>query len=80
MESKRYQLAQVNIALMKAPLDDPLMSEFVAALDEINALADSSSGFVWRLQTEQGNATDLRPYGDDRILFNLSVWESLELL
>lgn len=80
MSSMKYHIAQVNIALMKAPLEDPLMEEFVASLDEINALADSSPGFIWRLQTTQGNATDLRPYGDDRILFNLSVWESLEPL
>jgi heme-degrading monooxygenase HmoA len=80
MSPMRYHIAQVNIALMQAPLEDPLMAEFVSSLDEINALADSSPGFVWRLQTGQGNATDLRPYGDDRILFNLSVWESLEQL
>ena len=74
------QLAQVNIARMKAPLESPVMAGFVARLDEINALADRSSGFVWRLQTGEGNATYLRPYGDDRILFNLSVWESIEHL
>jgi hypothetical protein len=75
---KRVHLAQVNIARMKAPLEDPLMSGFVARLDDINALADSSPGFVWRLQTDEGNATYLRPYDDERILFNLSVWESIE--
>ena len=77
MASEKHHIAQVNIALMRAPLDDPLMQEFVASLDEINALADRSPGFVWRLQTEAGDATSLRPYDDDRILFNLSVWESL---
>lgn len=76
----RYHLAQVNIARMKAPLDAPLMAGFVARLEEINALADRSPGFVWRLQTEAGDATYLRPYDDDRILFNLSVWESVETL
>lgn len=80
MLSKKYHLAQVNIALMRSPLNDPLMEEFVASLDEINALADGSPGFVWRLQSDRGNATDFRPYDDDRILFNLSVWESLEQL
>src|SRR5438128_8657791 len=75
---RRLHLAQVNIARMKASLDDPVMSGFVARLDEINALADCSPGFVWRLQTEQGNATYLRPYDDDRILFNLSLWETVE--
>jgi hypothetical protein len=56
------------------------MADFVARLDEINALADRSPGFVWRLQTDSGNATYLRPYDDDRILFNMSVWESVEQL
>ena len=71
-------LAQVNIARMNTPLEDPAMAGFVARLDEINALADRSPGFVWRLQTPAGNATYLRPYDDDRILFNLSVWETVE--
>lgn len=75
-----YHLAQVNIARMRAPLDSPVMSGFVARLAEINALADRAPGFVWRLQTDAGDATYLRPYDDDRILFNLSVWESVEAL
>jgi len=75
-----YYIAQVNIARMKAPLDDPSMAGFVARLDEINALADGSPGFFWRLQTTEGNATYLRPYDDDRILFNLSVWETVDAL
>jgi hypothetical protein len=72
-----YHLAQVNIARMLAPLDDPLMAGFVAELDAINALADNSPGFVWRFQTEEGNATDIRPFDDDLILVNLSLWASL---
>jgi heme-degrading monooxygenase HmoA len=72
-----YHLAQVNIARMLAPLDDPLMAGFVAQLDTVNALADSSPGFIWRLQTAEGDATSLRPYDDDRILVNMSVWASL---
>jgi len=78
--NKIYHVAQVNISRILAPLDDPWMEDFVASLDEINALADNSPGFVWRLQTEEGNATYIRPYDDDRILFNLSVWESVEHL
>jgi hypothetical protein len=77
---KRLHLAQVNIARLKAPLESPLLAGFVARLDEINALADGSPGFVWRLQVGEGNATYLRPYDDDRILFNMSVWEGLEPL
>ena len=75
-----YHIAQVNVARMKAPLDDPSMAGFVARLDEINALADRCPGFFWRLQTSEGNATYLRPYDDDRILFNMSVWETLDAL
>lgn len=73
---RQFYIAQVNIARALAPLDDPLMHGFVSWLDDINALAESSTGFVWRLKTDDGNATSLRPYDDDRILFNLSVWET----
>ena len=76
----KLHLAQVNIARMRFPLDDPAMKEFVDLLDEVNALADGSPGVVWRLQTEAGNATYLRPFQDDRILLNMSVWESVEEL
>jgi Domain of unknown function (DUF3291) len=72
-----YHLAQVNIARMQAPLSDPLMAGFVEQLDAINALADNSPGFLWRLQTLEGNATALRPYEDELILVNLSLWTSL---
>ncbi len=75
-----YHLAQVNIARMLAPLSDPLMAGFVAKLDEVNALADASPGFIWRFQTSTGNATAVRPYEDDFIIFNMSVWASLEAL
>lgn len=73
-----YSLAQVNTAKMIADLDDPIMSGFVQRLDEINTLADRSKGFVWRFQTEAGDATYLRPFDDKRILFNMSVWETLD--
>ncbi|HXP84634.1 MAG TPA: DUF3291 domain-containing protein [Bryobacteraceae bacterium] len=76
----KYNIAQVNIARMKAPLENPLMARFAARIDEINALADGSPGFVWRLDSSGGNATYLRPYDDDRILFNMSVWETVESL
>src|SRR5215469_10458315 len=76
-----YHIAQVNIGRVRAPIDDPLMSGFVARLDELNALADQSPGFVWRLQTSSGNATYFRPFPeDDRILMNMSVWKSIEAL
>ena len=78
--SPRWHLAQVNIARLLAPLDTPQLAGFVARLDEINALADGSPGFVWRLQTPEGDATQLRVFPDERILVNLSVWASLEAL
>ena len=75
-----YHLAQLNIALPKEPLDSPLLAEFVARLEPVNALADVSPGFVWRLQTEDGDATSIRPFDDERLIVNMSVWESLEAL
>src|SRR5471030_1335798 len=73
-------LAQVNIGRMKAPLEDPAMAGFVARLADLNALADGSDGFVWRLQSGDGDNTYLRPFDDDRIIVNMSVWESVEQL
>jgi hypothetical protein len=75
-----YHLAQINVARMLALLDDPLMADFVAQLDRVNAIAEQSPGFVWRLQGETGNATDIRAFEDERILVNMSVWESIEAL
>jgi len=75
-----YYLAQINIALMKATLEDPIMAEFADALNEVNAVADRSPGFVWRLQSSSGNATDIRAYSDPKMLVNLSVWQSIEQL
>jgi len=76
----RYHLAELNVADLIAPLDSPQLADFVALLPEINALADRSPGFVWRLTDDTGtDATSLRPFGPDTIV-NLSVWESLETL
>jgi hypothetical protein len=75
-----FHLAQVNIALPREPLDAPLLAEFVSQLDVVNASADGAPGFVWRLQTEEGDATGIRAFGDDRLVVNMSVWESLEAL
>jgi hypothetical protein len=75
-----YHLAQVNIAVLREPLDSPALADFVAALAPINALADASPGFVWRLQTEDGDATAIRPFDDDMIMVNMSVWQSVEAL
>ena len=75
-----FRLAQANIAKMRASIDDPLMAEFKAQLGTVNAMADESPGFVWRLQTEEGDATAIRAFDDELILFNMSVWESVEAL
>jgi hypothetical protein len=75
-----FHLAQVNIALPREPLDSDLLGDFVAQLDAVNAVADASAGFVWRMQTDEGDATDVRGFGDDRLIINMSVWESLEAL
>jgi Domain of unknown function (DUF3291) len=73
-----FHIAQLNIGRARGPVDGPIMADFMALLDPVNAVADASPGFVWRLQTEEGNATALRPYEDDRMIVNMSVWESIE--
>jgi hypothetical protein len=78
--SSGYHLAELNIARMLAPLDDAVMADFTNNLDRINRLGDESPGFVWRFQSEEGNATTFRPFPDDMIIVNLSVWESIDAL
>ena len=75
-----WHLAQINIGRLRAPVDDPLIADFRGALAEINALAERSPGFVWRLQTEEGDATSLHPTGDELVIPNMSLWESPEAL
>ncbi|MFC4906667.1 DUF3291 domain-containing protein [Actinomadura gamaensis] len=75
-----FHLAQLNVATLRFPLDDPRTADFVALLDPINALADAAPGFVWRLVEEGSNdATGLRPAGED-VIVNFSMWESVEAL
>ena len=74
-----YHLTQLNIGRILFPMDTPEMSGFKDNLDRINALADSSEGFVWRLVGDGSNdATSLRPFDDDTLLVNMSVWQNLE--
>lgn len=74
------EVAQLNIGRFRGPIDSPVMAEFVANLDRINALADGAPGFVWRLQTEEGNATAIRPFDDENMAVNMSVWRDIESL
>jgi Domain of unknown function (DUF3291) len=75
-----FHLAQMNVARLRAPLESPELADFVAWLEPINAIADRSPGFVWRLQTDEGDATSIRAFDDDMMLVNMSVWESVEAL
>ena len=75
-----YHLVQFNVARMRAPIDSAVMEGFVSQLERINAIAEATRGFVWRLQTPEGDATALRPYDDPMLLVNMSVWESLAAL
>ncbi|GAC1632035.1 MAG: DUF3291 domain-containing protein [Candidatus Acidiferrum sp.] len=72
-----YHLAQINIARLLAPIDDPRIADFVAQLDGINALAETSPGFVWRLKSESGNSTDIIYNDDPFVIPNMSVWKSV---
>lgn len=76
----RFELAQVNLARLKFPLDSPELKGFVDQLDPVNADADAAEGFVWRLQSEGGDATDIAVFGDEWLIVNMSVWRDLESL
>ncbi|MHB8813098.1 MAG: DUF3291 domain-containing protein [Steroidobacteraceae bacterium] len=75
-----WHIAQLNVGRAVALPGSPELADFMAALDRINALAESSAGFVWRLQSASGNATDILVSDDPRSLVNMSVWSSVEAL
>ena len=73
-------MAQLNVGRLRAPIDDPRIDDFRSNLAPINALADASPGFVWRLQSDSGNATDIQAYDDPLMIVNMSVWDSIDRL
>ena len=75
-----YELAQVNIARLKAPLDSPQLKDFVDNLDPVNADAEAADGFVWRLKGDSGDATDVRVFGDEWLIINLTMWRDTNTL
>lgn len=75
-----YQLAELNIGRMLAPIDSEIMKDFVLNLDAINALAESSPGFVWRYTSDGNNATSTRIFDDDYLIVNMSVWKDMDTL
>ncbi|MFI5802231.1 DUF3291 domain-containing protein [Streptomyces sp. NPDC051561] len=80
ISTSAYALAQVNIARLKYPLTSPELKDFVDGLDPVNAVADASDGFIWRLQTDDGDATELRVFGDEWLIINMSVWRNVDAL
>ena len=78
--TQQFHLAQANIAYMRAPMDDPIMADFVARIDALNKLADEAPGFVWRLDSEEDEDACVALFNGENVLFNLSVWESIEAL
>ena len=80
-----FELAQVNVGRLLAPVDSPVLADFMAALDPVNAAADLAPGFIWRLQTEDGNATAIQAFewdaaGSAGVIMNMSVWADVEHL
>lgn len=80
MATLLHHIAQINVARLRAPLDDPAMADFMAELARVNALADADTDMIWRLQTAGGDATSLRPYSDPMVIVNITVWRTLEAL
>jgi hypothetical protein len=75
-----WHLAQINVGRLVAAPGDPRVEPFFDALDRVNAVADASPGFIWRLQDESGNATTLRPTADPLFAVNMSVWTDADAL
>ena len=75
-----WHVAQMNIGTLRYPVNDPRIAEFMSALDRVNAMADAAPGFVWRLQSAQGNATDIKVSDNPNYIVNMSVWQSVEAL
>jgi hypothetical protein len=75
-----FHIAQINIGRARGAVDGPVLAEFMALLDPVNELADNWPGFVWRMQDDAGNNTSLRPYDDERIIVNMSTWETIDTL
>lgn len=75
-----WALAQINIARLSAPKGDPAVQPFFDAIDAMNALAEASPGYLWRLAGEYGDATDLNPTGDEQVIINMSAWSGRDAL
>ena len=71
-----HHLAQLNVARALDDLDSARLADFISALDRVNAVAERSPGFVWRLQDPVGNATSIKVTDDARFIVNMSVWET----
>jgi len=80
IEGRGWELAQINVGRLVAPSDDPQVRPFFDALDRVNAIADAATGFIWRLQSEGGNATDIQPTSDPLFIVNMSVWHDADTL
>jgi hypothetical protein len=76
----QWYIAQMNVATALYPLDDPRIAAFIGLLDEVNALAEGSPGFIWRLKSDSGNATDIKVTDDPNLIVNISVWRDVEAL
>jgi len=74
------QLAELNVGYAKYPLDDARMAGFMDNLDRINALAERSPGYIWRMKSDSGNATDINVPGDETMISNMSVWADVQSL
>ena len=79
-ETRDYHLAQINIARFRVPMADPVNADFIANLDRVNAIAEATPGFVWRLVGEGGNATDIQAFDDPDMIVNMSTWTDIDAL
>jgi hypothetical protein len=78
-----HHLAELNVARLRRPLDAPEAAEFVASLDPINVIAETTPGFIWRLTDDDGRPSSFIPIpglDDPLVIVNYSIWRDLESL
>lgn len=75
-----FELAQINIARFRLPPEHVANRDFMDALDAVNAVAEASDGFIWRLTGDGNDATDIAVTDDPQIIANMSVWRDLDAL
>lgn len=75
-----FHIAELNVARLRFDINDPRIADFVNNLNRVNAAAERSEGFVWRLKDEGGTSVEITQDADPMVIPNLSVWTDVSSL